>query len=66
MPTSTAATVMRASSPGDRPATLTGSVRLPRGLILSGALSSTESVRASRSISNHAVPSDRPGMRRAA
>ena len=63
MPTSTAATVTRASSPGLSPATLIGRRISPRGRICAGAATSTLSVRALRSTSNQASPSERPGMR---
>ncbi len=66
MPTSTAATVMRASSPGERPVSVTGIASGPRGRVCAGGDSATSTSRALRSRENQARPRERPGSRRAA
>jgi len=55
--------VTRASSPGLRPASFTGTVRVPRGRTFSGASIDTERPRFSLSTANHATPRARPGIR---
>ena len=63
MPTSTAETTTRASSPGARPASLTGTVSVVSGLMRSGRSRETPTVCAALSIENHCTPMARPGMR---
>ena len=65
MPTSTAATTMRASSPAASPATLTGMRSALFGRSSCGRLMSSASVRALRLTANHCTPMARPGMRSA-
>ena len=63
MPTSVAAMVTRASSPGARPASLTGTVsRLPDPTF-SGTSMLTLSVRGCWSMASQRRPTARPGMR---
>ncbi len=66
MPTSTAATVILASSPGASPLSLTGTRNVPFGRIRLGSGISNASVRARLSTENHCRPIARPGMRLAA
>ena len=63
MPTSTAATTTRASSPLLRPVSLIGTVNGEFGRIVAGIFMSSDKVRAARSIENHCTPIARPGMR---
>ena len=63
MPTSTAATTTRASSPDVRPASLIGTLSVELGRIVAGNFMSTASVCATLSIENHCTPMARPGMR---
>ena len=60
---STAESVTKASSPGARPATFTGTEIGPRGRATSGASSVTSSLCESGAIPNHATPIARPGIR---
>ena len=61
MPTSTAATTTRASSPAARPASLIGTVSVELGRIVAGNFMSSASVCATLSIENHCTPMARPG-----
>ncbi len=63
MPTSTAETTMRASSPAPSPASLTGTRSVVSGRINAGRSSPTPIVCASLSTLNHCTPMARPGMR---
>ena len=63
MPTSTAATTTRASSPAASPASLIGTLSAEFGRSVAGSFMSSASVRAVRSIENHCTPMARPGMR---
>ena len=63
MPTSTAATTTRASSPGLSPASRSGTVSLEFGRSVAGRVIVTGSVCAARSMPNHCTPMARPGMR---
>ena len=63
MPTSVAATVMRASSPAARPATLTGTVSMAPDFTFSGASRRTLSMRGAWSMASQRRPSAREGMR---
>src|SRR5665647_1190400 len=56
MPTSTAATTTRASSPGLRPASFTGTLSGEFGRSVAGSFMSSASVRADLSIANHCTP----------
>ena len=63
MPTSTAATTMRASSPAASPPILTGMRKALPGRVSCGVSMFTASVRAWRLTLNHCTPMARPGMR---
>ena len=64
MPTSTAATTTRASSPALSPASLTGTVSVELGRSSRGHLHVDAPANAPlRSIENHCTPMARPGMR---
>ena len=62
-PRSTAATVMRASSPLFKPSTFTGTVSLVADFTFSGSVRPTFSSRGLWSSPSHLMPTARPGMR---
>ncbi len=63
MPTSTAATTTRTSSPALKPATCTGTSSVDCGRSTAGSFMLMASVCAVRSMPNHCTPMARPGMR---